>query len=137
MAHYALIDSSNIVVQVITGVDENEIQFENGQPVGGSTEAWEQFYETRPWFAGLKCKRTSYNNNFRKRFAGVGMSYSEEYDIFVGQKPFPSWIFDEVELDWVSPVPRPENVAGFAWFWNEENLNWESVDLISDEFIED
>jgi catabolite regulation protein CreA len=65
MAHYALINSNNIVVQVITGVDENITQTDtNGTIVGGTTLAWEQFYASQPQFAGLTCKRTSYNKTF-------------------------------------------------------------------------
>ena len=76
MAHYAFIDNNNIVVQVITGVDENETQTdENGNTVGGSTEAWEQFYENQSWNAGRYCKRTSYNaatNGYRGKYAALG-----------------------------------------------------------------
>ena len=76
MAHYAFIDSNNIVVKVITGVDENVTQLDNGVEVGGSTEAWEQFYENQPWHSGLTCKRTSYNNNFRGKYAGIGYTWN-------------------------------------------------------------
>jgi hypothetical protein len=83
MAHYAFLDSNNIVVKVITGVDENETQLDNGVEVGGSTEAWEQFYENQPWHSGLTCKRTSYNGNIRGRYAGIGYTYDPVADEFV------------------------------------------------------
>jgi len=81
MAHYAFIDQRNIVIKVITGVDENITQDDNGTPVGGSTEAWEQFYESQPWHSGLTCKRTSYNNNpidgvSRGKYAGIGDTWN-------------------------------------------------------------
>jgi len=79
MAHYAFLNTENIVVKVITGVDETETQ--NG--IGGSTEAWEQFYESQPWHSGLTCKRTSYNGNFRGIYAGIGFTYDAENDVFV------------------------------------------------------
>ena len=72
MAHYAFIDSNNIVVQVISGVDETVTQLDNGVEVGGSTEAWESFYENQSWHNGLVCKRTSYHGNIRGKFAGIG-----------------------------------------------------------------
>jgi hypothetical protein len=88
MAHYALIDENNKVVQVITGIDENITQIdENGKEVGGSTEAWEEFYSSRPWFSGLKCKRTSYNRNIRKNYAGIGFTYDSIRDAFIPPKP--------------------------------------------------
>lgn len=134
MAHYALIDSNNVVVQVITGVDEEIIQYDNGQPVGGSSEAWEQFYESRPWFANLKCKRTSYNGNIRQRFAGIGMIYDEVQDVFLPRKPFPSWILG-ADNDWHAPIPKPDE--GYVWI--EDILDWVHIDVlnseVSDNFI--
>jgi hypothetical protein len=84
MAHYALINSGNVVVQVITGVDETVTQVDtDGTVVGGSSEAWEQFYENQPWHSGLTCKRTSYNGNIRGKYAGVGDTYDPVADEFV------------------------------------------------------
>ncbi len=101
MAHYALLNKDNIVVQVITGVDENITQTDvDGSQVGGSTEAWEEFYSSRPWFSGLKCKRTSYNGNFRKNFAGIGYTYDEEKDAFI--PPMPN--YPEGSTWWLNPV---------------------------------
>ena len=86
MAHYAFIDSNNIVVKVITGVDETITQLDNGVEVGGSTEAWEQFYENQSWHSGLTCKRTSYNaktNGYRGVYASIGFTYDPVSDVFV------------------------------------------------------
>ena len=84
MAHYAFIDSNNIVVKVITGVDETVTQTDlDGTVVGGSSEAWEQFYENQPWHSGLTCKRTSYNGNIRGIYAGIGYTYDAVNDVFV------------------------------------------------------
>ena len=79
MAHYAFIGYGNKVVKVIVGVDETVTQ--NG--VGGSTEAWEQFYENQDCHLGLICKRTSYHGNIRGCFAGVGYTYNADLDEFV------------------------------------------------------
>jgi hypothetical protein len=63
MAHYAFLDSNNIVTEVITGVDENVNQTDlDSTLVGGSSEAWENFYGN---FRNQTCKRTSYNGNYR------------------------------------------------------------------------
>jgi hypothetical protein len=99
MAHYALIDSNNIVVEVITGVDENIIQSDlDGTQVGGTTQAWETFYESQPQFAGLICKRTSYNGNIR------GINYTT--------------------YQWEAPVAKPDDVEGYLWKWSEYNKEW-------------
>ena len=83
MAHYAFIDSNNVVVKVITGVDETVTQLDNGVEVGGSSEAWEQFYQNQPWHQGLVCKRTSYNGNIRGTYAGIGYTYDADLDEFI------------------------------------------------------
>jgi hypothetical protein len=130
MAHYALINSDNIVVQVITGVNENEIQTDlDGTQVGGSSEAWEAFYASQPQFAGLTCKRTSYNGNIRANYAGIGYKYDEQFDVFISPQPYPSWKLDYTTYVWVAPVARPDEVEGFIWKWSEINKEWISVSL--------
>lgn len=120
MAHYALINENNLVVQVITGVDEDVIQTDvDGTEVGGTSEAWEAFYASRPWFQGLYCKRTSYNGKIRKQYAGIGFSYDSTADVFIAPQPFPSWTLDG-NFDWQPPKPKPD---GF-YFWNEELGEW-------------
>jgi hypothetical protein len=121
MAHYAFLNSDNVVVKVITGVDETVTQLDNGVEVGGSSEAWEQFYENQSWHSGLTCKRTSYNGNIRKQYAGVGFSYDADADVFVAPKPFSSWTLDE-NHDWQPPTPKPTDGKRYAWF--EPNQQW-------------
>jgi len=120
MAHYAFIDDNNIVVKVITGVDETVTQ----DGVGGSTEAWEQFYENQPWHSGLTCKRTSYNGNIRGRYAGIGFTYDADADVFVAPQPYSSWTLDE-NHDWQPPTPMPTD--GERYSWNEEELEWVAI----------
>ena len=124
MAHYAFIDNNNIVIKVLTGVDETVTQLDNGVEVGGSTEAWEQFYENQPWHLGLTCKRTSYNNNIRKQYAGIGYTYDAVNDVFIAPQPFPSWTLDE-NFDWQPPTPMPIDGKVYAWF--EPNRVWIEV----------
>jgi len=71
MAHYAFLDENNVVTEVITGIDETEL-IEGLDP-----ETW---YGN---FRGQTCKRTSYNNNFRGVYAGIGYTYDAELDEFV------------------------------------------------------
>lgn len=98
MAHYAFLDSNNIVVKVLTGVDETVTQLDNGVEVGGSTQAWEQFYENQSWHAGLTCKRTSYNGNIRGVYAGIGYTYDPVNDVFVAPpQPEPSELLKPLE----------------------------------------
>ena len=76
MAHYAFLDENNIVTEVITGRDENEI-------VDGITDWEEEYSEIR----GQVCKRTSYNGNIRYNYAGVGYTYDPIDDAFIAPMP--------------------------------------------------
>jgi hypothetical protein len=126
MAHYALLNENNVVINVITGVDENIIQTDlDGTQVGGTSEAWEAFYATRPWLNAVSCKRTSYNSNIRGTYASIGYSYNPDEDIFVTPQPYPSWT--RSGSFWNPPVPRPNDDKFYNW--NEENQTWDEIEL--------
>jgi len=108
MAHYAFLDENNIVTEVITGIDETELI------EGLDTETW---YGN---FRGQTCKRTSYNGNIRKQYAGIGYTYDAVNDVFIAPQPYPSWSLDD-NFDWQPPTPQPEE--GF-WRWDEDSLSW-------------
>jgi len=105
------------VIQVSVGVDETATQ--NG--VGGSTEAWEQFYTQAVNQEGIYIKRTSYNHRMRKQYAGIGYTYDADADVFVAPQPFPSWTLDG-NHDWQPPTPKPDD--GGLYGWNEAELKW-------------
>ena len=135
MAHYALLNSNNEVVTVITGVDELVTQTDtDGTLVGGTTTAWETFYAAQPWHGAVICKRTSYNTSggvhreggtpYRKNYAGFGFTYDTVRDAFIEPKPYASWVLDEATCRWGAPVPRP---ATGQWQWDEATLSWVEV----------
>ena len=131
MAHYALLDENNTVINVITGVDENVAQTDiDGSVVGGSTEAWEQFYAGQEWLNATSCKRTSYNGNIRKNYAGIGFTYDEDRDAFIPPKPFDSWLLDEETCRWEAPIPYPDD--GLMYEWDEEAGDWTAIVFESD-----
>jgi hypothetical protein len=91
MAHYAFLDENNIVTEVIVGIDETELI------EGLDTETW---YGN---FRGQVCKRTSYNGNIRKNYAGIGFTYDEARDAFIAAKPNESIGFNEETCQWIMP----------------------------------
>ena len=95
MSHFAKLDKNNVVTNVIVA----EQDFINSGAVGDSF-LWVQ---------------TSYNNNFRKQYAGIGYSYDKINDVFISPKPFESWVLD-ASFDWQHP-DRPS--------WNEETQSWD------------
>jgi hypothetical protein len=113
MAHYAFLDENNVVTEVIVGIDETETID------GLSPEEW---YGN---FRGQVCKRTSYNRNIRKNYAGIGYSYDSERDAFIAPKLFNSWILDEDTCTWEAPVAYPADDK--AYTWDEATTNWVEV----------
>jgi hypothetical protein len=114
MAHYAFLNNNNIVVEVIKGIDENELI------EGLNPEIW---YAN---FRGKTCKRTSYNGNIRKNYAGIGYTYDEARDAFIPPKPYNSWVLDETTCLWNPPTPYPSD--GQTYKWVEDDLNWQIVE---------
>ena len=112
MAHYAFLDENNMVTEVIVGIDETEL-IEGLDP-----ETW---YGN---FRGQVCKRTSYNHNIRKQYAGIGYTYNPIADVFIAPQPYPSWALDD-NYDWQAPIAKP--TQGF-WVWDETILNWLEVE---------
>lgn len=123
MAHYAFLDSNNIVTEVIVGVNEEIIQTDlDGTQVGGSSEAWELFYGN---IRNQVCKRTSYNGNYRKNYAGIGYTYDSERDAFIAPKPFTRWVLNEETCQWEAPIPYPTD--GKNYLWNDNLGVWEEI----------
>ena len=91
MAHYAFLDANNIVTEVSVGIDETETI------EGLDTETW---YGN---FRGQVCKRTSYNRNIRKNYAGIGYTYDADRDAFISPKPDNATGFDEETCSWIVP----------------------------------
>lgn len=114
MAHYAEIDENGVVLRVIvvSNEDEKDAQGAESETVGAA------FCSN---LLGGTWKKTSYNNNMRVRYAGIGYTYMEDLDAFVPPKPFPSWSLDTETASWEAPVPKPE---GHAWSWDEDGQQW-------------
>lgn len=84
MAHYAFLNENNVVTEVITGIDENEL-------IDGLTP--EEWYGN---FRGQKCVRTSYSSSIRFNYAGIGFTYDPIDDAFIA--PMPECGHDELIL---------------------------------------
>ena len=110
MAHFAKLGVGNIVEQVI--VESNDIAITEQ----AGLDFINKLYNTRDVW-----KQTSYNNNFRKNYAGIGFHYDQARDAFIAPKPFNSWTLDEATCRWQAPTPMP--TEGF-WRWDEDSLSW-------------
>jgi hypothetical protein len=120
MAHYAFLDSNNIVTEVIAGKNEGEDNID-----------WEVWYGD---FRGQVCKRTSYNTicnthsnggiPFRGNYAGIGYKYQADIDAFVPPQPYASWTLD-LNVTWQPPVTMPTD--GKMYSWDEVTQAWVEV----------
>ena len=105
MSHFAKINNSNIVTEVLVA----DKDFINSGVVGDEF-LWVQ---------------TSYNDTFRKNFAGVGMTYDKTRDAFIEPKPYPSWTLVEDTCQWEAPTAMPDD--GKMYTWDEATTNWVEV----------
>jgi hypothetical protein len=124
MAHYAFINTENLVTQVIVGRDEDDL-------VKGVT-SWETYYGEK---MGQQCLRTSYNTlggvhaeggtPFRKNYAGIGYTYDKKLDAFIPPKPYPSWKLAKKTCLWLAPISMPDD--GSLYTWDEASKTWTKI----------
>jgi hypothetical protein len=113
MAHFAELDESNIVKQVIV-VHNNELLVDGVESEAKGIEFCQSLF-------GGNWIQTSYNGTIRKNYAGIGFIYDPVRDAFYGPQPYPSWTLDENER-WHAPTTMPED--GKIYWWDETTLSW-------------
>lgn len=105
MAHWAELNYNNEVLRVIVT--------DNNDPNNDEGYSWVVSNLGGDWV------QTSYNNNFRKQFAGIGFTYDSEANVFVSPQPFLSWSLD-ANYDWQPPAQKPEGL----FYWDEATTSW-------------
>ena len=127
MAHFAKLDSNNIVTFVTVGRQEDD---------GKEQELCDRTGDTY--------RQTSYNTKggihydpetnepsadqskaFRKNYAGKGYTYDETRDAFIQPKPYPSWVLNETTCLWDAPVEMPDDDKRYNW--NEDTQSWDKI----------
>jgi hypothetical protein len=115
MAHFAKI-KDNIVVEIIVIGNENcnNLDFPKSEAAG------KEFIKS----IGLEGDwlQTSYNNSFRKNYAGIFYTYDMHRDAFIPPQPYPSWKLDEATCRWKAPKQYPAD--GKDYTWSEEKIDW-------------
>ena len=124
MAHFAELDNSNVVKRVV--VVGNDITTAAG-PLGAN----DMHVDGETWcvnfFKGGNWKQTSYNNNFRKQYAGKGYTFDAAKNKFISPQPFASWALDGND-DWQAPVTYPTDTTDKHISWDEDNQKWIAID---------
>ena len=116
MAHFAELDSDNIVLRVVRVENSVILKADNTE----SELKGKQFLNSL--LGSSKWVQTSLSASFRKNFAGIGYSYDSTRDAFIPPKPYASWILNETTCIWEAPVAHPTD--GTACDWDEENQQW-------------
>ena len=149
MAHYAKLGANNkvIAVHVVADSDCQNADGVEDEEVG--RQFLERIHSWPLW------KKTSYNTAggqhksggtpFRGNYAGIGMTYDEDNDIFIGKKPYASWTLNTSTASWEAPVAKPaltaeqeaqntpadentEPTHHWDYDWNESTTSWDLID---------
>ena len=117
MAHFAELDSNNVVLRVVV--------------VGNDCVPSDEHIDGETWcinfFKGGTWKQTSYNNNFRKQYAGIGFTYDAAKNKFISPQPYASWSLDSND-DWQAPVTYPTDTTDKIISWDETGQKWSAKD---------
>ena len=149
MAHFAKIGLNGKVLQVLTLNNKDML---NADGVEDEKVGQQYLEKHNNWTSELWIK-TSYNtkNNkhssgddskaFRGNYAGIGMTWDEDNQIFWGKKPYPSWVKDTTTATWKSPIgdapaltaeqtlQNEANTHIWRYIWNEDNQTWDLTNL--------
>lgn len=121
MAHFAILDENNIVINVIV-VNNNDCLDENGN----ESETVGIAFCKSIIGKDTTFVQTSYNSNIRKNYAGVGYTYDATRDAFISPKPYESWVLDEETCRWEAPIPYPGD-ENTRYAWDEETVSWVEI----------
>lgn len=124
MAHFAKLNSNNVVVFVTVGRDEdneNDLTARTGD-----------VYKQTSYNTSMGVYRDPVTNEvaadqskaFRKNYAGIGYTYDEQRDAFIPPKIYSSWILNESTCCWEPPIDPPDSGE---YSWNEENQTWDAI----------
>jgi len=120
MATFTLINKDNIVISVLSVGNETITQ--NGVEVEqlGIDFLTNDINIKNIYPECVLIRQTSYNSNFRNKYAGIGDTWDETNNVFISPKPFASWSLN-TKFNWKSPVSYPEEGN---YTWDEENQQW-------------
>ena len=121
MAHFAKINTDNIVVDVVV-VKDSEILIDGSENEQKGIDFLNSLFNTN-----YNWKKTSYNtySGVHINFAGIGFTYDSGRDAFIPPKPFNSWSLNETTCQWEAPVAYPDDNKKYRW--NEDTTSWDEI----------
>lgn len=133
MAHFAKLDSNNVVIFVTVGRDED-----NGREAELTARTGDVYkqtsYNTRGGvhYQADGTPSADQSKAYRKNYAGLGYTYDAGRDAFIPPKPFNSWVLNETTCLWDAPVAMPAD-AGTGeppkrYSWDEATTSWKEME---------
>jgi len=129
MAHFAKLGINGKVIAVHV-VNNSDIL--NGSGVEDESVG-QQFLERLHGWPQSMWIQTSYNTDsgahslggtpLRGNYAGLGMVYDEDNNIFRTKQPYASWTLNTTTAQWESPTPYPADDKLYSW--NESTKAWD------------
>ena len=112
------------------GIEDEEV----GRQFLERIHSWPLWKKTSYNTAGNKHKSGDHSKAFRGNYAGIGMTYDEDNDIFISKKPYASWVLNTAEARWQSPVGDPPaleeaEMTTHRYDWDEENGSWNKIEI--------
>ena len=139
MAHFAKLGSNSKVIQVLT---LNNGDMLNADGVEDESVGQQYLERHNNWPAQMWIQ-TSYNTSggthkdggtpLRGNYAGIGMIWDEDNNIFYRKKPYASWVLNTTTATWHSPIgdapelTDEENAANTQYVWNEDGQSWDKT----------
>ena len=117
MAHFAFINSQNIVIGV-NSINNSDITSNNSENEQLGIDFLTNEIKIKTIYPNcVLIRQTSYNSNFRNKYAGLGDTWDEINNVFISPKPFEDWVLNNFK--WVAPINYPNDGDSYAWKNNE------------------
>ena len=122
MAHFAKLNSNNIVVKIHKVANEAILDSNNVESESKGQELLNSLHGNATW---VQC---SYNGSIRKKYPNIGDKYDSTRDAFIAPQPYNSWTLNETTCIWEPPVAYPSNALPHEiWGWSEDNQEWQKL----------
>ncbi len=138
MAHFAKISEENKVLSVHKLLDTDTSV--DGVETESAGQSNLQRIHSWPAHLWIKCSYNTYQGThrqggtpFRGNYPSGGWDWDPTNEIFMPEKPYPSWVLNVAEARWQSPIGDPpalsEEEAMLNFYeWNEATQAWNFVD---------
>lgn len=140
MRHFALINPDNVVIQVNPIEDKHLLNHAGQYTESKGVEYLQKFYKQYDYSSGFRWLETKVDGSIRNIFAGIGMTYNDEFNFFIGPKPHSSWYCirkDDGHYYWCPPIDPPDDNNDYSWdedsYWSNQEVDYPGWILVTEE----